>query len=44
MVEATTTILAGDGSAAMWIKMLAGYDVIFTVAGLLLFELVLNAE
>ena len=44
MVEATTTILAGDGSANMWIKMLAGYDVIFTVAGLLLFELVLNAE
>src|SRR5207248_1289842 len=44
MVEATTTILAGDGSAAMWIKMLAGYDVIFTVAGLMLFELVLNAE
>ncbi len=44
MVEATTTILAGDGSAGMWIKMLAGYDVIFTVAGLLLFELVMNAE
>jgi heme exporter protein B len=44
MVEATTTILSGDGSAAMWIKMLAGYDVIFTVAGLLLFELVMNAE
>ncbi len=44
MVEATTTILAGDGSAGMWMKMLAGYDVIFTVAGLLLFELVMNAE
>ena len=44
MVEATTTLLAGDGSAGMWIKMLAGYDVIFTVAGLLLFELVMNAE
>lgn len=44
MVEATTTILGGDGSAGMWIKMLAGYDVIFTVAGLLLFELVMNAE
>ena len=44
MVEATTTILSGDGSAGMWIKMLAGYDVIFTVAGLMLFELVLHAE
>jgi heme exporter protein B len=44
MVEATTTLLSGDGSAGMWIKMLAGYDVIFTVAGLLLFELVMNAE
>lgn len=44
MVEATTTILSGDGSAGMWIKMLAGYDVIFTVAGLMLFQLVLHAE
>lgn len=44
MVEATTTILAGDGSAGMWLKMLAGYDVIFTVAGLMLFGLVLHAE
>jgi heme exporter protein B len=44
MVEATTTILSGDGSAGMWIKMLAGYDVIFTIAGLLLFELILHAE
>jgi heme exporter protein B len=44
MVEATTTVLTGDGSAGMWIKMLAGYDVIFTVAGLMLFELVLHAE
>ena len=44
MVEATTTILSGDGSATMWMKMLAGYDVIFTVAALLLFEVILNAE
>lgn len=44
MVEATTTILSGDGSATMWLKMLAGYDLIFTVAALLLFEVVLNAE
>ena len=44
MVEATTGILTGEASPTMWIKMLAGYDVIFTVASLLLFEVVLNAE
>ena len=44
MVEATTAVLTGESSPGMWMKMLAGYDVIFTVAGLLLFEVVLNAE
>ena len=44
MVEATTAVLTGDASPAMWMKILAAYDVVFTTVGLLLFETVLNAE
>ena len=44
MVEATTTILTGEGSVQFWLTLLAAYDVIFTTVCLLLFELVLNAE
>ena len=44
MVEATTAILTGESSPAMWIKLLAGYDIIFTTASLILFETVLNSE
>ena len=44
MVEATTSILMGDSEPGLWIKLLAGYDIIFTTVGLLLFSTVLNAE
>jgi heme exporter protein B len=44
MVEATTAILTGESSPNMWIKLLAGYDIVFTTASLLLFETVLNSE
>jgi heme exporter protein B len=44
MVEATTAILTGESSPTMWIKILAGYDIVFTTASLLLFESVLNSE
>lgn len=44
MVGATTAILTGESSAAVWIRLLAGYDIIFTTACLLLFETVLHAE
>lgn len=44
MVLAISAILTGDSDPALWIKMLVGYDVIFTVISLLLFETVLNAE
>jgi heme exporter protein B len=43
MVQATTSILNGEG-ARFWIVLLVTYDVVFTVACLLLFETVLNAE
>ncbi len=44
MVQATNTILAGQGSAKFWIVLLVTYDVVFTIACLLLFETVLDAE
>jgi len=44
MVQATTAILTGEADPGLWIQMLAGYDIIFTTVGLLLFEVVLHAE
>jgi heme exporter protein B len=44
MVQANTAILTGESDPWLWIQMLAGYDVIFTTASLLLFETILNAE
>jgi heme exporter protein B len=44
MVLASTSILTGDSDPGLWIKFLAGYDVIFTTISLLLFETILHAE
>jgi heme exporter protein B len=44
MVEATTAILTGETSARVWMVLLATYDVVFTIACLLLFDMVLHAE
>ena len=44
MVEATGSILTGEFSAKFWIILLVAYDVVFTMASLFLFELVLHAE
>ncbi len=44
MVLATGSILTGDSDPMLWIKLLAGYDIIFTTVSLLLFEVVLHAE
>lgn len=44
MVDATTTILTGESSPMGWIRLLAGYDIVFTTVCLMLFETVLNAE
>ena len=44
MVRATTSILTGDGDPALWIKLLLGYDIIFTTTSLLLFDVVFHAE
>jgi heme exporter protein B len=44
MVLATTAILTGDSDPSLWIKLLAGYDIIFTTVSLLLFDVILHAE
>jgi len=44
MVNATTAILTGELSMWFWFVLLATYDVVFTIACLLLFETVLHAE
>ena len=44
VVQATTGIITGDFEPQLWIRMLFGFDVIFTTVCLLLFETVLNAE
>ncbi|HWT65304.1 MAG TPA: heme exporter protein CcmB [Terracidiphilus sp.] len=44
MVVATTSILTGESDPTLWIKLLAGYDIIFTTVSLLLFDVVFHAE
>jgi heme exporter protein B len=44
MVEATTAILTGETDPGLWIRLLAGYDVIYLTISLLLFATVLHAE
>ncbi len=43
-VLATTAVFTGLESPDLWIKLLLVFDVIFTTAGLLLFDVVLSAE
>jgi heme exporter protein B len=44
MVLATGAILTGESDPGMWIKMLVGYDIIFTTTSWLLFDTVFHAE
>jgi heme exporter protein B len=44
MVLATTSILTGESDPTLWIKLLLGYDIIFTTLSLLLFHVVLSVE
>ena len=44
MVNATTAVLTGEESSRFWITLLVAYDVVFTIACLLLFETILEAE
>ena len=44
MVLATGSILSGESDPSLWIKLLLGYDIIFTTVSWLLFEVVFHAE
>jgi heme exporter protein B len=44
MAQATTGILTGESDPWLWIKLLAGYDIIFTTISVLLFETIFHAE
>jgi heme exporter protein B len=44
MVQATGSILTGESDPTLWIKLLTGYDIIFTTVSLLLFDVVFQAE
>jgi len=44
MVNATRAILTGESDPSLWIKLLLGYDIIFTTVSLLLFDVILHAE
>ncbi|MGH9474814.1 MAG: heme exporter protein CcmB [Terriglobales bacterium] len=44
MVEATGVFLSGVGVANYWLKLLVGYDVIFSCLGLLLADMVLDID
>lgn len=44
MVNATTIVLTGEDSPRFWMSLLAVYDIVFTMVGLMLFDTVLNAE
>jgi heme exporter protein B len=44
MVQATTSIFTGESDPMLWIKMLVGYDIIFTTVSLLLFDTALHAD
>ncbi len=44
MVLAIGSILTGDSDPTLWIKLLLGYDIIFTTVSLLLFDVVFHAE
>lgn len=44
MVEATQVSLAGSGVANYWLKLLTGYDIVFSCLGLLLADTVLEIE
>jgi len=44
MVLAATDVLTGEADPGLWVKMLVGYDIVFTVLSVLLFETVFHAE
>jgi len=44
VVQATGAVLTGESEPDLWIKMLVGYDIIFTIISVLLFSPILHAD
>ena len=44
MVNGTTSVITGEFDPMLWVRLLAGFDIIFTVVALLLFGTVLHAR
>lgn len=44
VIQATTDVLTGEYDPGLWIRVLVAYDILFTLASLLLFDVVLHAE
>ena len=44
VVQATTSVVTGEYDPALWVRLLFGFDVIFTTVCILLFGYVLHAE
>ena len=44
VIQASTDVLTGETDPSLWIKVLVGYDIVFTTAAVLLFGVVLHAD
>ena len=44
LVLTASDVLSGESDPSLWIKLLVGYNIIFTILSVLLFETVLHAE
>ena len=44
VIQATTNVLTGEFDPGLWIRVLVAYDVLFTTASVLLFDVVLHAD
>ena len=44
VIQATTNVLTGETDPTLWIQVLLSYDIVFTTAAVLLFEVVLHAD
>lgn len=44
VVQATTNVLTGEFDPGLWIRVLLAYDILFTIASVLLFDVVLHAD
>ena len=44
MTSGAAAVFTGESDPVLWVKLLAGYDIVFSTAAILLFGTVLNAE